>query len=358
MTEPSPLRLRETLRMARDAQASDVHMTAGLPVSLRIDGRLEQQNNPPVDASEIENIISYCFTGSTLRSLESEGDATATYSDPGSGRTRIHAFRCGADHVLALRLLAIEIPAFESLGLPLSAAQLMQRHHGLLIVSGPTGSGKSTVLAAMIDRLNRTDAKRVLTIEDPIEYRHESLKCRISQREIGRDAPSFAAALLGALRSDPDVLLVGEMRDRDAMHAALGAAETGHLVLCTMHTGSAAECVDRIVGSFDGAAQLEVRTQLAECLAGVMSLRLIPRARGSGRLAAAEVLIATDAVRAAIRDAKTHHLRNVIATAKNCGMQTLESHLNELVLRGDVSYQAACLATGRTDELRVPESVT
>ena len=208
----------------------------------------------------------------------------------------------------------------------------------------------------MVDRLNRTLRKHIITIEDPIEYRHESVQCRITQREIGKDTPSFFAALLGSLRSDPDVLLVGEMRDRETMQAALTAAETGHLVLCTMHTGSAAESVDRIVGSFDGAAQVEVRTRLADSLAGVISLRLVPRARGSGRLAAVETLVANDAVRAAIRDAKTHHLRNVIATGRSSGMQTLEAHLSELLGRGDVSYATACLATDRPDELRVSES--
>jgi twitching motility protein PilT len=355
MTEPSPLRLRETLRIAREARASDAHLAAGLPIRLRIDGTLEQSDHLPVHSREIDEIVAYCFAGETMRRLQVEGEATATYSDATSGWTRIHAFKCGGNYALALRLLALEIPTFESACFPAGVAQLMQRNHGLVIVSGPTGSGKSTALAAMVDRMNRSVSKHIITIEDPIEYRHESIKCLISQREIGRDTPRFSAALLGALRSDPDVLLVGEMRDRNTMHVAIGAAETGHLVLCTMHTGSAAESVDRIVGSFEGAAQMEVRTQLSECLAGVISLRLIPRSRGRGRLAAVEILVANDAVRAAIREAKAHHLRNVISTGRNCGMQTLESHLNELLLRGDVSYHSACLATARPDELRVPE---
>ncbi len=356
MTNLSPLLLQETLRIARDARASDVHLLAGQPVILRIDGNLEQVNRPPVSSHEIADIVTRCFAETAVRRLEADGDATVTHSDEKLRFTRIHAYRVGGSYALACRLLAPEIPSLESLRLPTGAAQLIQRNHGLIIVSGPTGSGKSTVLAAMVDRLNRTLSKHIITIEDPIEYSHESIQCRISQREIGRDTPSFMAALIGALRSDPDVLLVGEMRDRETMHAALTAAQTGHLVLCTMHTGSAAESVDRIVGSFEGAAQIEVRTRLAESLAGVVSLRLLPRARGSGRLPAVETLVANDAVRVAIRDAKTHHLRNIIATGRSGGMQTLEAHLSELLLRGDVTYASACLATDRPDELRIPET--
>jgi twitching motility protein PilT len=356
MTESAPpLWLRETLAIAREARASDVHISTGLSISLRIDGRLAQCDRMPSGAGEIDEIIAHCFGEEANRRLATDGDATVTYADMNSGYVRIHAFKTGASYSLAIRLLAREIPSLEGLRLPPSASELMQRAHGLIIVAGPTGSGKSTALAAMVDRINGTQSKHIMLIEDPIEYRHASKKCRISQREIGTDTPSFSAALHGALRSDPDVLLVGEMRDRDTMHAALGAAETGHLVLCTMHTGSAAESVDRIVGSFEGAAQIEIRMQLAESLAGVMGLRLLPCARRTGRLAAVEMLIANDAVRAAIREAKTHHLRNVIATGKTCGMQTLEADLSELVQRGDVTYHAACLAADKPEELRMPE---
>ncbi len=358
MTHPPPLFLRETLHIARDARASDVHLSSGLPIALRVDGNLEQTDHTPVTSHDIGDIVAHCFSETALRRLEADGDATVTHCDEESRFTRVHALKTGTNYAIALRLLALEIPSLESLRLPAVAEQLIQRNHGLIIVSGPTGSGKSTALAAMLDRLNRTSPKHVITIEDPIEYRHESKRCRITQREIGRDTPSFFAALLGSLRSDPDVLLVGEMRERDTMQAALTAAETGHLVLCTMHTGGAAESVDRIVGSFNGAAQIEVRTRLAECLAGVMSLRLLPRARGLGRLAAVETLVANDAVRVAIRDAKTHHLRNIIATGRSCGMQTLEAHLCELLARGDVSYAAAYQATHRPDELRIPEICT
>lgn len=354
MNDPA-LRLREILRAARELRASDVHIFPGLPMSLRIDGSLERCEQLPFDSPEIEGVIDRCFAAGAKRRLEADGDATVTYSDTDSGFARIHAFRTQERYALAIRLLSPEIPSLESLRLPPSATQLMQRTRGLVIVTGPTGSGKSTALAAMIDRINSTQSKHVMIIEDPIEYRHASKKSHISQREIGSDTPSFAAALLGCLRSDPDVLLVGEMRDRETMHAAVSAAETGHLVFCTMHTGSAPESVDRIVGSFDGQAQDEIRTQLAESLSGVLGLRLLPRARGPGRLAAVEVLIANDAVRAAVRDAKTHHLRNVIATSRHCGMQTLEADLGELLLRGDVTYRAACEATDRADELRIPE---
>ena len=347
----SPIRLREALRIARIAQASDVHLSAGLPLTLRVDGSLEPQAGTALSSAEIDEIVEQCFEEAARRHLQRAGDATTAFDD-GTGAVRIHAFRTSRKVALAVRVLALEVPALESLNLPPAIAELAQRKHGLIILSGPTGSGKSTALAAIVDRINRTAAKHIITIEEPIEYRHVSRKSVISQREVGVDAESFASALIGALRSDPDIILLGEMRDRLTMGAALTAAETGHLVLATMHTGSAAESVDRIVGSFEGAAQDEVRTQLAGALVAVVCLRLVRRNGRTGRRVAAEILVASDAVRSAIRESKAHHLRNIIATSRSNGMQTLEAHLNDLIFRGEISYEAACEATDRHGVLR------
>jgi twitching motility protein PilT len=207
-------------------------------------------------------------------------------------------------------------------------------------------------MAATVDRINRTQARHVMTIEDPIEYEHRSNRSIINQRELGRDVQACAQAVYGALRSDPDVILIGEMRDPQTMHAALTAAETGHLVLTTLHTGDAAQTVDRIVGSFEGDKQEQIRIQLAQTLVGVVCMRLLQRAGGRGRRCAAEVLVASDAVRNIIRDGKSHQLRNVISTSRQTGMQTLEAHLSDLLARREISLEHARLVTERPDELR------
>jgi twitching motility protein PilT len=207
-------------------------------------------------------------------------------------------------------------------------------------------------MAAAIDRINRTQARHILTIEDPIEYEHRPIRSTITQRQIGRDVRDYSSAIHGALRSDPDVLLVGELRDATAMEAALTAAETGHLVLATLHTGDAAGSIDRIVSVFAGDAQEQIRTQLAQTLAAVVSLRLVPRASGQGRRSAAEVMVCSDAIRSLIRDGKSHQIRNVVTTSRESGMQTLEAHLSELVARREIDLDAARRVTDRPHEVR------
>ncbi len=352
-SEP-PFRLTEVLRMAREMQASDVHLSTGTPLTLRVDGSLEMRSDHLVTGFQVDEIVAHCFHKKARRQLLTTGDATVAYSDSACGTVRVHAYMVRGTQTLAVRMLATEIPALEDLRLPASAAEFVQQKQGLILITGPTGSGKSTLSAAMIDRINRTQAKHIITIEDPVEYQHNSGRCLVSQREIGKDAATFSSALVGALRSDPDVIFVGEMRDRVTMHGALGAAETGHLVLCTMHTGSASESVDRIIGSFEGAAQAEVRSQLAEALVGIVCLRLVGRARGFGRVLAAEVLLASDAVRSAIRESKVHHLRNIIATSRSSGMQTIEAHLGDLLSRGEITCEAARQASDRPDEIVFP----
>jgi twitching motility protein PilT len=217
---------------------------------------------------------------------------------------------------------------------------------------GPTGSGKTTSLAALIDHINRTSNRHIVTVEDPVEYEHKSMRSIVSHRELGGDVHDYASAVRSCLRADPDVILIGELRDTATMAAALTAAETGHLVFSTLHTGDAAQTVDRIVDAFGANAQGEVRVQLAQTLIGVVSQRLVPRAAGRGRRAAAEILVATDAVRALIRDGKTHQLRNAIQTGRTAGMQTLETHLSELVVRREVTLEAAGSVTDRPGEIR------
>lgn len=348
----APVRLSEVLRVARLRNASDVHLCAGMPPVLRVDGALEPQSTLVPAAEEVSAVTASLLDTPSLALLERSGDATVTRSLDDMGTIRVHAYRTSHGTSLAIRLLAPAVPSLESLHLPAAVATFAEKPHGLVIFAGPTGSGKSTSLAAIVDRINRTSARHIITIEDPIEYRHQADRSIINQREIRRDVPTFADAIYGALRCDPDVLLVGEMRDPQTMHAALNAAETGHLVLTTLHTGDAPQTVDRIVGVFEGDRQEQIRIQLAQTLLGVVCMRLVPRAGGQGRRCAAEVLVATDAVRNLIRDGKTHQLRNVISTSRQGGMQTLEAHLSDLVARREVTLEIARAVTDRPDDVR------
>jgi twitching motility protein PilT len=311
-----------------------------LPV-LRVDGTLETQETIAISARELNEMSAALLDEAAQRRFAATGDVTVTHRDAGAGRVRVHAFRTGRGPALAMRLLANQIPDLDALGLPAITGTFCERSHGLVLLAGPTGSGKSTAAAALLDRINRTQTKHIVTIEDPIEYEHEAMRSLISQREVGRDAPSFSDALYGTLRCDPDVILVGEMRDAATMLAALTAAETGHLVLATLHTGDAPQTVDRIIGAFDGAMQDQIRTQLAQTLLSAVCLRLLPRAAGAGRVCAAEIMVATGAVRNLIREGRTHQLRNTIASGRQFGMQTLESHLSELVSRREIAPEAA-----------------
>lgn len=347
----SSLRFAELLRLARARNASDLHVTPdGAPV-LRVDGSLEPAAQP-LSRADCERLGDELFCSAQLLQLAASGDLTITWRDADLGSFRVHGYRTMHGLSFSIRLLARSVPALESLHLPASVAGFGAHHHGLIIFAGPTGSGKTTALAALADAINRTERKHIITIEDPIEYEHVARSCVISQREVGRDAPSFSSALQGALRSDPDVIVLGEMRESHTMRAALTAAETGHLVLATLHTGDAPQTIDRIVDAFASEEQNQVRGQLAQTLLAVVCLRLIPRADGSGRVAAAEVLLANDGVRNVIREQKTHQIRNIIGTSRQLGMQTLESHLSELVMRRQVTLQAAKAATGRAGEIR------
>ncbi|GAC1388851.1 MAG: type IV pilus twitching motility protein PilT [Vulcanimicrobiaceae bacterium] len=347
----APMRLGELLQLARLKNASDLHVSPGLLPALRIDGRLEQFGSF-ASARDCEILAEELLDASAQNRLRTQGDASIAHRAPQLGSFRVHAYRTVDGISFAIRLLAASIPTLESLHLPAIIKSFAQRQNGLVIFSGPTGSGKTTSLAALVDRINRNDARHIMTVEDPIEYEHVSRKSIISQREVGRDVVSFAGALMGALRSDPDVILVGEMRDAATMRAVLTAAETGHLVFATLHTGDSPQTIDRIIDAFSSDSQQQVRVQLSQTLIAVVCQRLVPRLSGAGRRAAVEILLANDAVRNLIRDSKTHQIRNVIATGKQFGMHTLEDHLSELVMRREVSFEAAQGVTDRPSDVR------
>ncbi len=335
------VRLVDVLHLAALRAASDIHLVPGLEPALRVDGRLEYLCGTPLSSEDIESIGEALLGADAVARIRAGEDVSAAWADENARALRVHGYRSRDGLSLALRLLEADIPSFESLHLPPVVAALADRTRGLIIFAGPTGSGKSTSLAALVDRINATSARRVITIEDPIEYRHASKRSSIVQREVGRDATSFASAIIGSLRADPDVLLVGEMRDRATMEAALTAAETGHLVLTTLHSGDAAGTVDRIIDAFTGSEQAQIRSQLSQVLCAIVCQRLVPRANAEGRRAVVEVLLATDAIRAIVRDGRTHQLRNAISTSRQSGMQTHEQHLADLVRRGVVDPEAA-----------------
>ncbi len=351
----SEIRFNDLLYVARARSASDIHLIAGVRASVRVDGSLQYVEGPAVSAEETFALVRRLLDERALTTLNDKGDVTSTWSDAQSGVIRVHAFRAEGHIALSIRLLPRAVPRLEALHLPPVVQGLVHKQRGLIIFAGPTGSGKSTSMAAFIDEMNRTVARRVVTIEDPIEYRHVSDRCILVQREVGGDVSSFSDAVIGALRADPDVLMIGEMRDTATIRSAMTAAETGHLVLTTLHTGDAVQTVDRIVDAFSGNEQGQIRAQLSGSLVAIICQRLVPRASGSGRRVAAEVLIATDAVRATIREGRTHQLRNVMLTGRQAGMQTLEHHLSALLADRIIDNTVAAVVSNRPNEL--PENI-
>lgn len=342
MTATIPnIRFADALHVGAKQDASDVHFLPGLPPALRVDGELQFLNGSPLTAHDISEIARALLEPERFAQLEAGVDISATHVSDDRLVLRIHAFRGSGGCTLAIRLLNKRIPTLDALQLPAVVGTLAHRERGLVIFAGPTGSGKSTSLASLIAELNSTTARRIVTIEDPIEYRYESNRSLITQREIGRDAPSFSCALLGALRADPDTIMLGEMREVATMRAALTAAETGHLVLTTLHTGSAVQTIERIIDAFGGPEQVQARSQLAQSLTAVVCQRLVPRKHGPGRRAAVEVLIVNDAVRTMIRESRTHLIHNAITTGRQLGMQTFEHHLSELVAANEIDGNLA-----------------
>jgi twitching motility protein PilT len=335
---------------------SDLHLAAGCAPLIRIHGTLVPAAGASVlDASAVSALIREMIGEEAFQSLEDSWEHDSAISLEGGYRLRINAYRQQDSFAAALRLLPNRFFKFEELGLPLAVLQRMCRlGSGLVLVTGATSSGKSTTIASVVHQINKSRACHIHTIEDPVEYRHESLRAFVTQREVGRDTVSFAEALRRSMREDPDVIVIGEMRDLDTMSAAMTLAETGHLTFATLHTSNAAQTISRIVSAYPAAQQAQARVQLASTLRYVVCQRLIPWDNGRGRSLAAEVLGVTPAVRAMIRDEKSHQIRTVIQTNYEAGMRTLAQSLHELVQAGRISHETAvqiCEGEGEALEL-------
>jgi twitching motility protein PilT len=333
--------------------ASDLHMTAGTPPAIRVRGRIQALDSvAPLTADDLQQLLYRILSSEQQKHLEIKRQIDLAYSVPGLARFRVNVYFQRGTLGAAFRLIPHELKTLEELGLPPSLHVLAEKPRGIVLVTGPTGSGKSTTLAAMIDEINRTRSEHILTIEDPIEFLHRHKRCIVNQREIGPDAVSFAEALRGALRQDPDVILLGEMRDLETIGTALTAAETGHLVFGTVHTQSAPSTIDRLIDVFPAAQQEQIRIQIAGTLQGVVTQTLLPTADGNGRAPAIEILLPDDAVRNLIRQAKVEQIYSVMQTSTGRGMQTMEQSLAELVLRGVIALDVALGASSRPDQLK------
>lgn len=328
----------ELVAKAKSDGASDIHLICGLPPKYRLDGQLENMSEEVLTQEDCVAVAKE-LAGSRYGELEETGELDLADTFAGN-RCRLHLFKQQKVPSLALRLLREQIPQLDSLGLPPAAQSLPTLHKGIVLVTGETGSGKSTTLAALLDYINHTRKCHIVTLEDPIEYVYKPDLCAINQREIGADTQSFAAGLRASLREDPDVILIGEMRDRDTIETAITAAETGHLVFGTLHTGSAADSIDRMVQVFPEGMQTQIRLQLSMCLAAVLTQQLVKK-RGGGRVLACEMMVVTDAIRNLIRAGNTPQIANAIATSAALGGQTMDQALVRLMRSGQISREVA-----------------
>jgi twitching motility protein PilT len=336
-----------------DRNASDLHLTPGVPPMIRLRGSLTPiEGLPRLTPTDTREIIYSVLSNSQRQRLETDQQLDFSYSVPGKGRFRVNAYFQRAAVSAAFRLIPSKTVPIEALGLPPVIREFGKKPRGLVLVTGPTGSGKSTTLASLINEINETRDEHILTIEDPIEFVHQHKRCIINQRELGTDAPSFALALKAALRQDPDVILVGEMRDMETIGTALTAAETGHLVFATLHTQDAPQTVDRIIDVFPSNQQGQVRMQLAVGLQGIVTQTLVPTADGMGRCVAAEVLVPTPGIRNLIREGKTHQVYSLIQTGASHGMQTMDASLAGLVRQGQITMAVAESRSSSPTELR------
>jgi len=347
------LDLAELLLDVVARRASDLHITAGAPPTIRVRGRLTPLEDYPVlSTTDTREIVYAILSNDQRQRLENDWQLDFAYTIPGKARFRVNAYFQRAAIGAAFRLIPFEIVGIDELGLPPAVHELTKKPRGFVLVTGPTGSGKSTSLAAMIDAINETREEHIMTIEDPIEFLHGHKRCIVNQRELGSDAQSFGLALKGALRQDPDVILVGEMRDLETIHTALTAAETGHLVFATLHTQDAPQTIDRMIDVFPAEQQGQVRTQLSVALQGIVTQQLLPTADGSSRVAACEVLIPTPAVRNLIREGKTHQIYSTMQTGSQSGMQTMDAALAALVRDGQITRALAEQRSSTPEELR------
>jgi twitching motility protein PilT len=332
--------------------ASDLHLAVGSHPVIRLNGSLDRLDQfPRLSADDTQRLLYRILSTEQQKHLEINRQIDVSYSIPGLARFRVNVYFQRESLGGAFRMIPAELKTLEDLGLPTQLHELSKKPRGLVLVTGPTGSGKSTTLAAVVDEINRTRDDHIMTIEDPIEFLHRHKRCIVNQREIGPDAVSFADALRGALRQDPDVILLGEMRDLETISTAITAAETGHLVFATLHTQDAPSTIDRLIDVFPAAQQEQIRVQLAATIQGIVTQTLLPTVDGKGRVAALEILLPDDAVRNLIRQAKVEQIYSVMQTNTGRGMQTLEQALVDLVTRGIITQEVAMSRSSRPDQL-------
>jgi len=340
VARPDEITLNELLHGMLELGASDLHLTAGSPALVRVHGDLEPLRDCPVLPPDlIQRVLYTILTQKQRERFEADLELDFAYSLPGAARFRVNVYRQRENLGAAFRRIPYEIKTLEDLGVPASISSFASMPRGMVLVTGPTGSGKSTTLASLIDLANRTRHDHIMTVEDPIEFLHRHKSCMVNQREVGEDTHSFANALKHVLRQDPDIILVGEMRDLETISVALTAAETGHLVFATLHTQDAAQTIDRVIDVFPPHQQQQVRTQLAGALQGVVCQTLCRTADGLGRVVATEVMVTTPAIRNLIREGKTHQVYSAMQAGAQHGMHTLDQHLAELVRARRITYE-------------------
>jgi twitching motility protein PilT len=349
---PAANSIDELLERMVEASASDLHVTTGTPPAIRVRGEVERlEGFDPLNAEQTQQLLYRILSSEQQKHFEINRQLDFSYSIPGLARFRVNVYFQRESIGAAFRLIPTELKTLEELGIPESLHVLAEKPRGLVLVTGPTGSGKSTTLAAIIDEINRNRSEHILTIEDPIEFLHRHKRCIVNQREIGPDATSFGDALRAALRQDPDVILVGEMRDLETISTALTAAETGHLVFGTLHTQSAPSTIDRIIDVFPAEQQEQVRIQIASSLQGVVTQALLPTADKMGRVPALEILLPDDAVRNLIRQGKVEQIYSVMQTNTGRGMQTMEQSLGDLIMRRIVDLDMGLSRSSRPSQL-------
>jgi len=345
------LSLRDLLKRMVEEGASDLHLTAGVPPQFRVDGTLKPACEEKLDPETCENLVYSILREDQKKRFETERELDLSFGIRGLARFRVNVFLQRGVTTAAIRMIPYEIMSFEELGLPPAVAKFAEHLNGLVLVTGPTGSGKSTTLAALIDKINRERACHIITIEDPIEYVHQNKKAIVNQREVGSDTASFTAALKYVLRQDPDVILIGEMRDLETIAAALTIAETGHLVFATLHTNSTYESISRIVDVFPTNQQKQVLAQLSFVLRGVVTQQLVPRRGGKGRVNVSEVLVCTPAIAAVIREGKIHQIRTLMQAGQKYGMQTMNQALFEAYVNKRITLEEALNRSPDVQEL-------
>lgn len=344
--------IEKLLKLVLDTGASDLHISTGEPPILRVHGHLKRTDFAALNQEQAKALCFSFLNKHQQEVLESTHEVDLAYGVQGLGRFRINVFKDRLGYSAALRTISEKIPSVDELGLPATVKDVAKLPRGLVLVTGPTGSGKSTTLASIIDWINTHRSEHILTIEDPIEYIHRSKSSLINQREIGNDTHSFSAALRASLREDPDVILIGEMRDLETISLAVTAAETGHLVFATLHTSSAATTLDRLIDVFPPEQQTQIRIQLSNSLKAVLSQTLLPNKNGQGRSMAMEIMMVTPAIANLIREAKTSQIYSAIQTGRKEGMQTLEAALAELYKKGQVRIEDLVNKSSKVDELK------